>query len=91
MEPVNKAVVSGVLIPYKLVFHNGVPAMVYNLPVAFKSAAERDILAMKIFGIIRQEHPLEVPGDQPILLRDPETSDVVPKYTREWLLSADAE
>lgn len=86
LEPVNEGEVSGVLLPYRLVFGSGTPALIYNLPVAFESPYQRRLLGMKIFGIIRE--PWTVKGKN-FLVRDGQTGRVIPRYTHEWLLSED--
>ena len=86
LEPVNEGEVSGILLPYRLVFRSRAPALVYNLPVAFESPYRRKLLGLKIFGVIRG--PWTVKGEG-FLVKDGQTGEVIPRYTHEWLLSED--
>lgn len=87
LEPVSEGEVSGVLLPYDLIFKTGTPALIYNLPIAFESPYRRRTLGMKIFGIVREPRPVEGKAFLRFLVRDSQTGEVIPRYTHEWLLS----
>lgn len=87
LEPVDEGEVSGVLLPLELVMksQNRVGAWLQNLPIAFTSEPYRQLLGMKIFGVVdarRSPALVRTPG---WLVRDTAGEAVLPLYSREWV------
>jgi len=87
LEPVDEGEVSGVLLPLEVVMksQNRVGAWLQNLPLAFTSEPYRQLLGMKIFGVVdarRRPALVLTPG---WLVRDTAGEAVLPLYSREWV------
>ncbi len=80
--------ISGVLLPLEVVFRYGLPAQIFNLPVAFTAEPVRRPLRMGIFGVIDAKRPGKFSGVTDWFMRDETTGIVVPVYSREWLLGS---
>lgn len=87
LEPVDEGEVSGVLLPLEVVMksQNRVGAWLQNLPLAFTSEPYRQLLGMKIFGVVdarRRPALVLTPG---WLVRDTADGATMPLYRREWV------
>lgn len=87
LEPVDKGEVSGVLLPLELVAdsHNRVGAWLHNLPLAFTAEPHRQLLGMKIFGVVDAKQRPALVRTAGWLVRDAAGKAVVPLYRREWI------
>ncbi|MDK2882756.1 MAG: CRISPR-associated protein Cas5t [Bacillota bacterium] len=90
LEPVDEGEVGGVLLPLELLTHgqNRVDGWLHNLPLAFTSEPYRQLLGMKIFGVVdarRGPSLVRTPG---WLVRDATGGTAVPIYRREWVEEA---
>lgn len=87
LEPVDEGEVSGVLLPLELVMksQNRVGAWLQNLPIAFTSEPYRQLLGMKIFGVVDAKHCPALVSTPGWLVRDTAGEAVLPLYSREWV------
>lgn len=87
LESVDEGEVSGVLLPLELVANsqNRVGAWVHNLPIAFTAEPYRQLLGMKIFGVVDAKHRPALVRTPGWLVRDADGGTVVPLYRREWV------
>ena len=87
LEPVDEGEVSGVLLPLELVMESQsrIDAWLHSLPLAFSAEPHRQLLGVRIFGVVdagRRPAFVRVPG---WLVRDTAGKAVVPLYRREWV------
>lgn len=87
LEPVDEGEVSGVLLPFELVANsqNRVGAWLQNLPLAFTAEPYRQLLGIKIFGVVDAKHRPALVRTPGWLVRDVTDGAVVPLYRREWI------
>ncbi|MBX6423905.1 type I-B CRISPR-associated protein Cas5b [Thermosulfurimonas sp. F29] len=84
----DKGKLQGILLPYRYVFSWGIPAVIYNLPVAFEDFSHRKILNLQIVGVVEKTFPLEKQPNE-LLYKDPFSDFLVPIYKAEDLLARD--
>ena len=54
LSPATEGRLKGVLLPYKYIFSWKIPAVIYNLPIAFEDPSHLKILNMQIFGVVEE-------------------------------------
>lgn len=88
LEPVKEGAVSGVLLPLELVMRENTPAWLHNLPIAFTDEPRRQLLGMKIFGVVDARRHLAPLHASSWLFQDTSNGVILPVYRREWIINA---
>ncbi len=85
LYPATEGELQGVLLPYKYIFSWKIPAVIYNLPVAFESPSHLKILNMQVFGVV-EKYPNFIFPENDLLYKDPSSNYLIPIFKAENLL-----
>jgi len=85
LSPAMEGRLKGVLLPYKCIFSWRIPAVVYNLPVAFEDSSHQKVLNMQIFGVV-EKYPDPISQENDLLYKDPNSNYLIPVFQAESLL-----
>jgi len=83
--PATEGRLKGILLPYKCIFSWRIPAVIYNLPVAFEDPSHQKILNMQIFGVV-EEYPDPICQENDLLYKDPASNYLIPVFQAKSLL-----
>lgn len=84
LAPATKGKLKGILLPYKYIFSWKIPAIIYNLPVAFENPSHKKIINLEIFGVVEAEFPIHQEND--LLYQDQTSNKIIPIFKAENLL-----
>ncbi|MFN3420666.1 MAG: type I-B CRISPR-associated protein Cas5b [Armatimonadota bacterium] len=86
LRPIDKGVLSGVLLPFELVALNNVSAWLQKLPIAFTDEPQRRPTRMHLFGIVDAHRPVELRNGIGWLVQDTKDGTNLVLYRKEWML-----
>ncbi len=85
LSPATKGRLKGILLPYKYIFSWKIPAVIYNLPIAFEDFSHQKILNMQIFGVV-EKYSDPICQENNLLYKDPGLNYLIPVFQAESLL-----